>query len=178
MRRATAGIAIALLAVTASVAAEPKLEERRFLDGKLLLLVPDDFQQMSDAMLRAKYPAERRPTTVLTNPEGSVNVAVNHTQDALHPDRIRESHEVIDRLFRTMYPSAKWNRSEVTSINGREFFILDLVTPGVDTEIRNVMSVTSLDERFLIITFNCTREREGEWGAIGRRIIESASFGD
>lgn len=179
MRRAIAGILIGLAAlVAASAAAEPNLAERALLSGKLSLLVPQSFTQMSEEMLRIKYPAERRPTIVLTNPEGSVNVAVNHTGNSLRPDQLREAHAAMDQTFRNVYPSAKWNRSEVVSINGRQFFVLDLRTPAMDTEIRNIMGGTSLDGRFLIITFNCTKELEPEWEGVGQRIIESATLRD
>jgi len=179
MQRSALVIAVGLLALAAvSATATPNLAKRALLDGKLSLLVPASFKHMSEEMLRVKYPSERRPTTVLTNPEGTVNVAVNHTQNSLRPAQLSEAHAAMDQMFRNMYPSAKWNQSEVVTINGRQFFVLDLRTPAIDTEIRNIMGGTSLDGRFLIITFNCTRELEPEWEAAGRRIIESASLPD
>ena len=176
---ATVVITIVLLALTATTAAsEPNLTRRALLGGTLSLLVPESFSQMGDEMLRIKYPAERRPTMVLTNPEGSVNVAVNHTQNSLQPIQLPQMHAAMDQMFRSMYPSAKWNRSEVVSINGRQFFVLDLRTPAIDTEIRNVMGGTSYKGRLLLITFNCTRELEAQWGEVGRRILLSASLRD
>ena len=168
-------IGISLLIATPTFAG-PALAERSLLGGKLSLLVPESFTQMSDEMLRLKYPYERRPTIVLSNPEGSVNVAVNHTQDALQPSQLREAHAAVEQGFRNLYPSAQWNRSEIVSLKGREFFVLDLRTPAIDTEIRNIMLGTSYDSRLLFITFNCTRELEPEWGDVGQRIVESASL--
>ncbi len=179
MRGITLGaLSVLFLAATSSVALEPDLSERALLDGHLTLQVPAAFSQMSKEMMSIKYPAERRPTIVLTNPEGSVNVAVNHTKTALQPHQVGEAHAALEKLFRNMYPSAKWYQSEVTSINGRDFFVLDVRTPAMDTEIRNIIGGTTLDSRFLIVTFNCTRELESAWVDIGRRILESASVSE
>lgn len=178
MRIRTVIMAAILLLVAFPAIGGVTLAERSLLDDRLTLLVPDSFTQMGGEMLRRKYPSERRPTLVLTNPEGSVNVAVNHTQDALQPSQIAEAHASLEQTFRRVYPSAQWNRSEVVSLGGREFFVLDLRTPGMDTEVRNIMAGTSLDGRLLVIAFNCTRELEPEWGEVGRRIVESAKLAE
>ena len=178
MRKTTLALTtLALLMCTATYAASgPTLTERNLLRGKLTLLVPQSFTQMSKEMLRYKYPNERRPTTVLTNADGTVNVAVNHTHNNLRMAQLHEAHAAMERMLRNSYPSAKWNRSEIVSINGQQFFILDLRTPAIDTEVRNIMAGTSLQGRFLIITFNCTRELESEWAGVGLRIINSVSL--
>lgn len=169
---------VGLCFIASTAAGEPVLKERILLAGRLSVLVPESFFQMSDEMLRLKYPSERRPAIVLTNPEGSVNVAVNHTDNALQPAQLPEAHVAMEQMFRNLHPSAAWNRSEIVSIKGRRFFVLDLVTPAIDTKVRNIMAGTSLEGRFLIVTFNCTRELEPEWGDAGRRIIESVSLAD
>ncbi len=173
MRRLILLTSLTILLVAAAPGAAMDLAERLLLDGRVAMLVPEDFELMGEEMMRLKYPSERRPTVVLTNPRGSVNVALNHTQDALPAAEIEQVHEFMDNMFRNVYPSASWNRSEVTSREGRQFFLLDLVTPAVDTKIRNMITGTSVDGRLLLVTFNCTQELEEEWAALGRKIIES-----
>ncbi len=149
------------------------LEGRELLGGRLQLLVPTDFETMTEEAMKAKYPAEQRPTLVLTNPRGTVNVALNHTSNPLQPTQISEVHQAMDGMFRNLYPTATWHRSELTTVGGREFFVLDLMTPAVDTQIRNLLVGTSFEGRLLLVTFNCTRELDAEWSETGRRIIES-----
>lgn len=177
MHRSVVLIVASVLALAASSAAgEPTLTQHMFLGGKLSLLVPESFAEMGDERLRIKYPSERRPTTVLTNPDGSINVAVNHTQNSVQPGQLPEAHAVIDRTFRNMYPAAEWTRSEVVSINGRQFFVLELRTPATDTEILNIIGGTSFEGRLLLISFNCIRKSEGQWVEVGRRILHSTSL--
>lgn len=162
---------------SSEVAATPQdmavLVERSFLGNRLKVAVPPDFQVMDDEMLRLKYPTERRPTLVLTNPAGSINIAINHTQNGMAESKVASTHSAIDRMFKNLHPSATWFRSEVTRINGRAAFVLDLRTPAIDTEVRNIMVATHLDDRMLLLSFNCTRELEAQWEPIGQKIASS-----
>lgn len=179
IRSITAIFSIVLLSLAATtLGADVALERRSFLDGKLSIEVPREFGPMPTEMLELKYPSSRRPTIVVSNEEGSVNVAINHTQNRIAQSQLGELHDYMERSFRNLHPSADWNRSERIDLNGRQVFVLDLVTPAIDTKIRNIMVGSSLEGRFLIVTFNCTVEEEEAWGAIGERIAASVRISD
>ena len=156
-----------------SLAAETSLETRVLLGGMVEMLVPASFQPMPTEMLKLKYPAERRPTLVLSNDAGSVSLALNYTQDPLPSEKLAEAHRDFDHVFRNLYPSAQWFRSELASVNGRQFIVLELRTPAVDTEVRNVLVATSVEGRLLLISVNMTKELEGEWLDVANRMIRS-----
>jgi hypothetical protein len=75
--------------------------------------------------------------------------------------------------FRNLYPSATWYRSEVITQDGRRYFVLELLTPAIDTHIRNIMLGTSFRGRLLLVSFNVTRELEKNWLEVGRRMLSS-----
>ncbi len=150
----------------------------RLLNGKLTLPIPKSFTSMSEEMLRIKYPSERRPTLVWTNESGSVNVAVNHTLNAVRPDQLPQLLETMESSLKNLHPSATWYRSEVASIEGKEFIVIDLRTPAVDTQIRNVMVGTSLEGRLLLVTFNVVERLENTWLPVGNKIIMSTRIAD
>ena len=86
------------------------------------------------------------------------------------------AHKSVNATFKNLYPSAQWFRSEVRPINGRQFFLMELRTPAIDTEVRNLIVGTSLDDRLLMITFNVTKALEADWMPIGNKIIESIAI--
>jgi hypothetical protein len=175
--RPLAGVLVVLAVigvVTPAFAQTPApLNPRRLLGGLVEMLVPADFTPMSDENLRRKYPAERRPTLVLANEPASVSVAFNHTRDALPAAALPQAHRAFERMFRTLYPTAQWFRSEITTLNGRDIILLELRTPAIDTDVRNLMLATSLDERLLLISVNMTRELEADWLDTANRMIQS-----
>ena len=140
------------------------------------MLAPAGFGPMPNAMLEIKYPSSRRPTEVLSNETGAVSIAFNHTQDAMLPGQVREAHIAISAMFHNLYPSAQWVRDEVVQQNGRDFMVLELVTPALDTQIHNIIYGTSVDGRFLLVSFNTTVELSAQWLPLGKQMMVSLSI--
>ena len=149
------------------------LQPKTIINEKLTLLVPQEFSIMDDETLSLKYPSERRPTLVYTNESGSINVAINHTKDRMPQSEIGTFHKQMDGMFRNLYPSATWFESGVIEINGREWLTLNLRTPAIDTEIRNIIVATSVEGRMLLVSFNVTKEQEDEWLEPAEAIVQS-----
>ncbi len=178
MPRRLSSIALVLLVTglpAPAAGADVALGTRSLLGGLVEMLVPASFQPMPDDLLQLKYPMDRRPTLVLANETGSVSVALNHTGDHVPLAQLSDFHRFLEALFRSGYPSAVWFRSELIALNGRQFILLELRTPAVDTEIRNLMLATSVDERLLLVTVNMTKELESEWLGPANRMIQSVT---
>jgi hypothetical protein len=137
------------------------------------MLIPTHFGPMDEELIRAKYPGERRPTFVLSNEDGTVNITLNHTKNAMSPKDLDAAHRAFDGMFRNQYPSATWYRSERTTLNDQECFVLELLTPGSDTEIHNIIVVFSFEGRMLLISANLTKELVAEWLPIMQKMIKS-----
>ena len=149
------------------------LERTQLLDNKIEMLLPEGFEPMERELVEQKYPGPKAPTLVYSDDRGTVNIAVNHTKDRVSAVQLPFAHIFFVAVFKSQFPSAKWFRNELTTINGREFFIFDVRTPARDTDVRNIIAGTSLDGRLLIVSFNVTKEREADWLPTGNKIIDS-----
>ena len=87
------------------------LERRTLLDGKLSLLVPRSFTEMGPVMLQVKYPSQNRPSLVLTNESGAINVAINYTSNRVKQKDLPAAFNVIRAQLRNAYPTAQWYAS-------------------------------------------------------------------
>lgn len=145
----------------------------KILDGKVTILAPKTFSPMPDNMIEIKYPNSRRPTEVLSNETGSVTLAFGHTKIPMRPDQITEVHQLISKGFHNMYPSATWLRDDIIEQNGSKFIVLELITPALDSQIHNIMYGTSVNDHFLMVSFNTTVKQSEEWLPIGRQIMAS-----
>lgn len=164
---------LGLTAAAAPAQAPVELVEHTALGGRVTLLAPASFGLMREEMIQRKYPAQQRPTEVLSDERGSVNVAFGHSQAAVTPAQIPAIGAAMEARIRSTYPSARWNRSEVIERDGRSYICFDFWSPTADGEVRNLMVATSVDGRLLVVSFNATREQESEWGPIGERIMSS-----
>lgn len=173
MRLVRSLVFVLIAIVTTPLRADPVLEYRTVLDGKVRLLTPTDFAPMSAEMLKLKYPRERPPSFVLTNDSASVNIAFSHTSSRAGAADLPKVHDYFHQTDATLMPSVEWIRDEIVSINGRDFIIREFRSHAVDTDVHNIMAITSLEGRILIIAFNTVQGLEEEWLPAGKKIIES-----
>lgn len=164
---------VLLFAYSLTSYSQQELVSKRVLGNKLNILIPKDFVSMSEDMLNAKYPiAGKRPSEVYTNATGSINIALNLTQNQITQDQLPEVETALKNQF-TSTPNITFNSSEIRAINGQKYVIFDFYSQAVDTKIYNLMFVTSLNNKMLIGTFNCTVVHLTQWKPIGQKIINS-----
>jgi len=170
MPRLTLLFSMLILSLSAS---GEKLVDFHALDKKILISIPEQFGPMSKEILEIKYPTENRPTEVISNNNGQISIGFSHTAYPIKPEEITLTKKTISESFRKIHPSAIWFRNEIIQQYGTEFFVLELITPAIDTKIHNIMYGTSLENRLLIISFNTTIEQSDAWLSIGKKIMKS-----
>jgi hypothetical protein len=166
-----------LTGVGSARAGEPELTPRSVLNDTVVILVPKEFELMSEDMARLKYPSENRPRIVFTNYDGTVNVTVKPTDQRMTQDAILVTVISLQAALKSSYPS-QTVRSGLAEVGGREVFLVDMHTPALDTEIRNLIAGASVQDRLVMFSFNVTRELEAEWVDVGKHILTSIKFTD
>jgi hypothetical protein len=167
------GITILTALITSIFSFSIDLETKSLLNNRITLKVPKEFDIMSEEMTKLKYPSERRPTLVYSNPSGGINVALNLTQNRANQQLIEPYKENLVQTFKKLYPSAEWKSSGVNTVNGRKVGYMELVTPAIDTEIYNLIFFTDVDGKLLLCTFNCTKKSISEWTPVAKEIMNS-----
>lgn len=171
--------ALAILAVLVAVlsglpgpAQAEELQERLALNGRVTLLAPGNFTPLPENLLKSKYPSEWRPSEVLSNESGSVNLAFNHASGEI-PDDVDVLRQGLSEPFHKIYAQAEWLSDDVVEVNGRKFVHFEMITRSLDGDVHNILYMTPLDGRLLLISFNTTKEEAPQWLEIGRRILQS-----
>ncbi len=149
------------------------LEKMSLLDGKLIVDLPKSFDLMSKEMLATKYPASNRPTLVYTNQDGSVNFAFNHTFNDIPKDKLPEVLPAFVKQFNSIYPQIEWFKKDVVKVNGKNFVVLEFITPATDSKIYNIMYITVLEGRMLMSTFNCLESQKNKWELKAKESLNS-----
>lgn len=150
-----------------------ELVEKKALDGAVSIKLPSNFTRMDKELIKQKYPSEKAPKEVYTDPTGAVNFAFKYSEDKLSDADLPKFREFMVRLIGRQYPKATWHQKDIRKINGKMGLVLELTTQAIDTDVRNLMLVISVKGRLLVVSFNVTKELEKQWLAIGRTSIES-----
>jgi hypothetical protein len=150
-------------------ATEP-LQSRLLLDGKVTMLVPQNLKFMSDADKRERYPGRNAPAYVLTNEDWSVNLAFDLKQVPMKPAEVGE----LEKPMLKQLSGAKINSSAVRKINGVDFLVIDAdMDMPDDARLHNLITVTSLEGRMLVISYNCLLNFDPACASIGPKMMQS-----
>jgi hypothetical protein len=128
---------------------------------------------MSEEDAKYKYPSERRPNLIYTNEDGSINVAFNHTASKGNDREVSKYKDSLKATLKRLYSSATWYGDDVLKINGKKVGFLELLTPAVDTKIYNLVFFTELEDRLLLVSFNCTEGQMKDWKPVAKEIMNS-----
>jgi len=152
------------------------LGERTILD-KIKVLIPRDFKLMDDEMIALKYPSKKGFTFMAyTDEDATVNIAFEHTPNKAMLKDLPAIKQVLEGQFNQ--PGIDFQKSEIRKINDRDFIIIEMVTPAMDTPVYNLMFITSLEDRLLIGTFNCTVDKVQQWKSTAYQILNSVTIKD
>lgn len=150
-----------------------ELEPRTVLDGRVSLLAPKSFVEMSRELLEAKYPMARRPQFVLTNEAGSVNLAFNQTKTPLTVATFQTTVPQLEQAFRGLDKSTDWIGKSQMTIAGAPWFTFEFRSAAVDTTIHNLLIGGILENRLLLVAFNATESEETLWMPVANAIAKS-----
>jgi hypothetical protein len=148
------------------------------LSGQVRLEIPDQLHTMNAEMFQLKYPLENpESTTAYSNEDGTVSLLISPRPEKATQIDLPKYQQMLYESF-GKNPNIDFKKSEIRKINGRNFVVIEMVTPAADTEVYNLMFVTSSSGRLLMGTFNCTIDKQKEWQPLAERILASVKVRD
>ena len=112
---------------------------------------------MTDEMVAKKYPRGNAPEYVFSNERTTVSIAAGYTPAAnLTAEQLPQLKEYMEQTFERNTPGLRWIARGVKEINGSRWVRLEFQSNAVDTEIRNIILMTPLDDGLVMFNFNST----------------------
>lgn len=150
-------------------------KEYRPEDADYTILIPADFTAMSEEEISKKYVNGDAPKAVFTNKDGSVNVAINASDQALPDDQIGDYLDAMKQIFES---ASEVISSELTEVDGHHIGNIKLVADAVDEkgDILNNMAFFSDNGKLVAFAFNCPDNARSEWEKVGNEIVKSLKF--
>jgi hypothetical protein len=135
-------------------------EQTNLFGGNVTFDLPDDFSVMSEEIAKIKYPMEsHRPKYIYSNDRTTTSIAINFTENSqLQPNQFQEFKAYMEETLTRMIPGIKWIKRDYVEINGKKWIYLELMSAAIDTDIHNVMLMTSFNNKPLMFNFNSTKE--------------------
>ncbi len=148
---------------------------RELLDGRLTLTVPEDWTVMSPEVAKIKYPLGSQPPIILTDPTITINITVNHMAVPLKQDPtdiatfVEFMKRVTDKSVKARFFDDGLAQNEETGlfIGWYEYAIFN----WDGDNLYNFVCATSLENRALLMSFNCLNEQKPRWKSLAEDIL-------
>lgn len=151
------------------------LEKTALLDNKIEMLIPNSFHKMSEEEYKFKYPnPKRKASLILTDKYLEVNLVIDHIQQyPLTNEQVEEFKNMQLSALQKSHPESKLLDNGKMEINSKEIGFFKIMTQGIDQKIFNYFVFTTLDNKVLLMTFNCAEKQMSTWETLIDKMIAS-----
>ncbi|GFN32142.1 hypothetical protein [Paenibacillus xylaniclasticus] len=148
-------------------------KETAFWDGRVTLLIPEDFDDMPPHLSKIKYPHEQRPQIIKTDETGCINVTLSRIDQELEEEWVQELAEGMKAILRKANPASVFYTEGVEEVEGKQIAYFDFKSPAIDDPIYNVMFYFMLEGTTVMGTFCCLYKDYAAWRPIVLQMIQS-----
>ncbi|NEN85043.1 hypothetical protein [Paenibacillus elgii] len=143
------------------------------IPGQVFMFVPDSFEPMPEDYARIKYPADRRPKLIYTDPTLEINLTVNPTANRMVNDEMDTFVKDLSFMIRRMQPNAKWIGEGVREVGGRKMGFYEFSVPVLDGVMYNGIFFIELDGKGVFFGLNCMEKYTEQWRPIAHGIMDA-----
>jgi hypothetical protein len=141
--------------------------------GKLSIMLPDSFTDLSEAQKKIKYPMEQRPSIIKSKQDTSINFAFAYHDIAFHSTLLKEALETYARGIYRMFPGTDFLNTEIVSDGDTAIGFFDFVSKGIDTNIYQLFAFMPLAGKMLQLIFNSPADLMDAWRPIVLQTVAS-----
>lgn len=152
---------------------QTKLDTVSILNGNVKILAPIELSPMTEVMWKAKYITRPRPTMVLSDQNGEVNLIADLTQQPAEENQIAAFKDFQIRQLKYRRPDMNLLSEGVKTINGKQVGFFKFVTQAVDQKVFNYYFFCIMEGKILLFTFNCIEKLQKNWEATADNIVAS-----
>lgn len=135
--------------------------------------VPDAFTALTSSEIANKFPSNRAPKYVVGNKRRSTTIAWDLKPRAIPADKLEQVKVSFVRLFERIVPGLAWIKRDIIELAGQQWILLEMTSNAIDTDIHNIMLLTSHQGKMLVFNFNSTKAEFPEVENILRHSIRS-----
>ncbi len=153
--------------------AQIKMEKMNLLNGKVEFNSPTELTKMTDKMWTLKYQNRPKPTLVLSDKNGEVNLIADMTNQPASESQLDSFKDFQIQQLKRNRPDLKVLNGGVKVINGKKVGYFKFITQAIDQKVFNYYFFTIVDGKILLFTFNCIEKLQINWEKSADEIVSS-----
>lgn len=152
--------------------------ERTFLDGKVSIWMPVDFEELSSEEIAALYPLGNKPNKVYADSYLDLSTGYNYTQHEVPEDYMGDFLKVVKLAMERMGPKVRILSEDVRRTDKHIISSLEMISHTITESIYNFMYFAALDGRVLLGFINFNYKNRERYRPIAKEMLSSFRFTD
>ena len=166
-----------LLITLLSLISNPCWSERFGIpEAGIVFDAPDGFTKLSAEEIAFKYPSSKAPAFVVGNKKRTTTIAYDLKPDKISPEHLSEIKTYFESVFERIIPGSVWKKREIIDLRNKKWIYFEMTSRAIDTDIYNIMLITSLKNQMLVLNFNSTTKEFPKIEASLRKSLQSIEF--
>ncbi len=150
-----------------------EFEESEFFDEALKIYIPKDFNEMSLAARKLKYPSESRPKIIKCNEKGNICITLNIINSPLDEESVGKLKDGVKVIIRKTNPSNVFYEDGVLEVDSKNIGFFEFKSYAIDDSLYNIMFFLEFEGKTLMGTFSCIYNECKEWREIAFQVIKT-----
>ena len=150
-----------------------EFEETEFFDEKLKMYIPKDFEEMSQAARKLKYPSESRPEIIKCNEKGNICITLKVIDNPLDEERVGKLKDGMKVIIKKTNPANVFYEDGVLEVDSKNIGFFEFKGYAIDDSLYNIMFFLEFEGKTLMGTFSCIYKECKEWRDIAFQVIKT-----
>jgi hypothetical protein len=150
-----------------------EFEEKDFFDEKLKMFIPKDFEEMSEAARKLKYPSENRPDIIKCNEKGNTCITLKIINSPLDEEKVAKLKDNMKVVIKRTNPANVFYEDGVLEVDSKNIGFFEFKGFAIDDSLYNLMFFLEFEKKTLMGTFSCLHSESKEWREIAFQIIKT-----
>jgi hypothetical protein len=147
-------------------------ERMELFDRFFSAMLPKEYKDMSENLVKLKYPMESRPQSIKTSADTAVNICFSKfgpPNPKFAPADVEEVTKLYFGAIRKTYPTNQFHMQEIKSDRGYFSF----TSPGFDQDVFQLQAFISIKDTLVHFIFNSPDVFRVGWAGILPQVIDS-----
>lgn len=147
--------------------------KKEFFEGRMKVMLPDDFIDMPRKVAQFKYPNEARPDIIKTDLIGATNFTFSLLKGKAKEEELPMIIETTRKMIGNYQPQNVFYENMDGSTQSGKYALIQFKSFAIDMPIYQIMYYTLIEGRVMHGIFNCRFEEKEMWEKIAIQVIES-----
>ncbi len=141
------------------------------------MILPEVMEPMEEEMKKRKYPMEKRPAIIWSDPDGTVSITINFLSQGIESDALEQVRDDLGNTILSISPHYMFLDKGKVEGEERSFYWAEFLSPVLGGMVYNILYVAPWKKGILLGSFSCPSGDRSDWSEIMLKLMPTIREG-